>query len=206
VSAPVPGSSLERLRELIAAERGELAAALSAGSGQEAFGPLAAAGERTRARAADYALLVESVFEGYLLHYWRPRLLAIGDDNLRLLAGDYLYALGLTRLAGLGDLAAVEELADLITLCAQAHARPASDRPWVDSLGALWMLASLAVCAGPWPQQSQAKQAACAGGRSASEAALGAALERAKRVGIEPQAERALIAFRSMASYEIPAT
>ena len=31
------------------------------------------------------------------------------DPDLRLLAGDYLYALGLERLAGLGDLPAVRE-------------------------------------------------------------------------------------------------
>ena len=44
------------------------------------------------------------------------------DDDLRLLAGDALYALGLTRLAETGDLEAVAELADLISLCAQAQA------------------------------------------------------------------------------------
>ena len=38
------------------------------------------------------------------------------DDDLRLLAGDALYALGLARLADGGDLAAVAELADLISL------------------------------------------------------------------------------------------
>ena len=45
------------------------------------------------------------------------------DADLRLLAGDALYALGLARLAELGDLPAVAELADLIALCARAHAR-----------------------------------------------------------------------------------
>jgi len=39
-----------------------------------------------------------------------------------LLAGDHLYALGLARLAALGDLDAVAELADVISLSAQAHA------------------------------------------------------------------------------------
>ena len=44
------------------------------------------------------------------------------DDDLRLLAGDALYALGLSRLAQTGDLDAVAELADLISDCARAHA------------------------------------------------------------------------------------
>ena len=43
------------------------------------------------------------------------------DADLRLLAGDYLYALGLERLAALGDLEAVRELSDLISLSAQVH-------------------------------------------------------------------------------------
>jgi hypothetical protein len=62
------------------------------------------------------------VREGYLLHYGEPRLLAGHDSDLALLAGDYLYALGLDRLASLGDTAAVGVLADLISRCAQLHA------------------------------------------------------------------------------------
>jgi hypothetical protein len=62
------------------------------------------------------------VREGYELHYGQPRAFAGMDDDLRLLAGDALYALGLARLAELGDLAAVAELADLISACAQAQA------------------------------------------------------------------------------------
>jgi hypothetical protein len=38
------------------------------------------------------------------------------------LAGHYLYALGLDRLARLGDTEAVEVLAELIGRCAQLHA------------------------------------------------------------------------------------
>ena len=44
------------------------------------------------------------------------------DDDLRLLAGDSLYALGLERLAEAGDLEAVAELSDLISGSARAHA------------------------------------------------------------------------------------
>lgn len=69
----------------------------------------------------EYALVIESVREGYLLHYGEPRLLAGHDPDLALLAGDYLYALGIERLAALGDTKAVHQLADLISTCAQLH-------------------------------------------------------------------------------------
>ena len=86
------------------------------------LGMIAAAGPRAAAAPGEYALVVESVREGYLLHYGEPRLLAGHDADLALLAGDYLYALGLDRLAGLGDTEAVAVLAELIARCAQLHA------------------------------------------------------------------------------------
>ena len=66
--------------------------------------------------------VLEAVYEGYLLHYGSPRLFEAMDEDLRLLAGDALYALGLARLAESGDLPAVAELSDLISRSAQAHA------------------------------------------------------------------------------------
>jgi hypothetical protein len=66
--------------------------------------------------------VAEAVYEGYLMHYGSPRAFRGMDEDLRLLAGDALYALGLSRLARAGDLDAVAELADLISLSAQAHA------------------------------------------------------------------------------------
>jgi hypothetical protein len=86
------------------------------------FGPLAAAGPRAARAPGEYSLVVESVREGYLLHYGEPRLLAGHDADLALLAGDFLYALGIERLAALGDPFAVRELADLIADCARLHA------------------------------------------------------------------------------------
>ena len=71
------------------------------------FGLAAAAGARAAAAPGEYALVVEAVREGYLLHYGEPRLLAGHDADLALLAGDYLYALGIERLAALGDSDAV---------------------------------------------------------------------------------------------------
>jgi hypothetical protein len=74
-----------------------------------------------------YAFVIEAVREGYLLHYGEPRLLAGHDPDLALLAGDYLYALGIERLAALGNTEAVHRLADLISTCAQLHTEDHSD-------------------------------------------------------------------------------
>ena len=86
------------------------------------LGLLAADGPRAAANPGEYALVVEAVHEGYLLHYAEPRLLAGHDPDLALLAGDYLYALGLDRLAALGDDRAIAILSDLISRCARLHA------------------------------------------------------------------------------------
>ena len=69
-----------------------------------------------------FALGVETVYEGYLLHYGRARLFAAADDDTALLLGDYLYAHGLVRVAATGSVEAVHDLAELISLCAQARA------------------------------------------------------------------------------------
>src|SRR3954447_7311714 len=84
--------------------------------------------------------VLEAVYEGYLLHYGSPRAFRRMDDDLRLLAGDALYALGLSRLGEAGDLEAVTELSDLISLTATAHVegRPdVADELWLASARAL---------------------------------------------------------------------
>lgn len=86
------------------------------------------------------AFVMEAVYEGFLMHYREPRAFAGLDPDLRLLAGDALYALGLSRLAEEGDLHAVAELSDLISRCAQAEgeARPKAVRSlWESTLAAL---------------------------------------------------------------------
>jgi hypothetical protein len=78
--------------------------------------------------------VLEAVHEGYLLHYGQPNGFSGMDEDLALLAGDSLYALGLARLADEGDLEAVAMLADLITNCAKAHAEDdpqAADNLWL---------------------------------------------------------------------------
>jgi hypothetical protein len=69
-----------------------------------------------------FALGVETIYEGYLLHYGRPRLFSPADADTALLLGDYLYAHGLVRVAATGSVEAVHDLAELISLCAQARA------------------------------------------------------------------------------------
>ena len=69
-----------------------------------------------------FALGVETIYEGYLLHYGRSRLFGPADPDTALLLGDYLYAHGLVRVAGTGSIEAVHDLAELISLCAQARA------------------------------------------------------------------------------------
>ena len=76
-----------------------------------------------------FALGVETIYEGYLLHFGRPRLFAPADDDTALLLGDYLYAHGLVRIAATGSVEAVNDLAELISLCAQGQA-DGTDGDW----------------------------------------------------------------------------
>jgi hypothetical protein len=96
--------------------------ALKADRGDEpVFSPLA--DER-------YAVGLETIYEGYLVHYGTPRLFAPADDDTALLLGDYLYAHGLVHIAG--DVDAVGDLSELISLCSQLRAEDAPGD------GALW--------------------------------------------------------------------
>jgi hypothetical protein len=75
---------------------------------------------------ARFALGVETIYEGYLVHYGRPRLFEPGDRDSALLLGDYLYAHGIVRISELGVVGAINDLAELISLCAQLQAQVAS--------------------------------------------------------------------------------
>jgi hypothetical protein len=142
------GGTLARLHALVAAEGEAIAPALS-GSGEDVLAPLVLAAAGDRADAPEYALVMESILEGYLLHFGRPRLIDTADADLRLLAGDYMYALGLSRLAALGDLTAVRVLADLITLSARHHAEDRDQH----ELAAPWCRAAVDVVAGTQVEQ-----------------------------------------------------
>jgi hypothetical protein len=132
---------------------------------------------------ARYALGLETIYEGYLVHYGRPRLFAPPDDDTALLLGDYLYAHGVARISALQDVAAVADLAELISLCSQVRAED------TDGDGPLWAATAsllgrgaldeartaLRLHADPQPLEQAARSAA---GDEPVDAALAAHAER----------------------------
>ena len=82
---------------------------------------------------------LETIYEGYLVHYGRPRLVEPADGDTALVLGDYLYAQGLARIASIGDVGAVGDLAELISLCAQTRAdgRPGDGVAWAATASVL---------------------------------------------------------------------
>jgi hypothetical protein len=125
---------VSRLAEIIAAADPALASYAVAEPGPGRFGGL----DGVR------GFVLEAVYEGYLMHYGEPRAFTGMDEDLRLLAGDALYALGLSRLAESGDLEAVAALSDLISRSAQAHAE---GRP--EEAEALWESSAQALASTP---------------------------------------------------------
>ncbi len=170
----------EALRGALRAQGGALAAHVVARPGAGPPPPagasgLACAGPRVRGREKEYALLLEMIAEGSRLHYGSPRAVATDDPDLALLLGDQLYALGLVRLAELDDIDAVAELADAISLVAQAHV---ASHPALAE--AVWDAGAAAIGWGTSPAHEVAKDLARAGDRGAV-AALRAAAERRER-------------------------
>jgi hypothetical protein len=142
-------NALERLAEELREEGGLLAGTVTEPDGGDAqpHGALVAG------RGDAYPLLVEAIREGYLQHYGSGRVVRPDDPDLALLAGDRLYALGLERLAAIGDLDSVAELADMIALSAQAHAEGDPARA-----EAVWDAGSAAIAGGPGPDHQAAKR------------------------------------------------
>ena len=149
-------SALAALAARIRADGGLLADTVTDPTQDAALGALA---------GPDHAELVEAIYEGYLQHYGSGRVVRPEDPDLALLAGDRLFALGLARLAELGDLAAVAELADVISLAAQAHAE--GDPARAD---ATWAAGAAAVGHGGGRELEAAKAAARAGEQGAADA------------------------------------
>jgi len=90
--------------------------------------------------AADpFALGLETIYEGYLLHYGRPRLFETSDRDTAVLLGDYLYAHGLVHVAELGDVDVVADLAELISVCAhlRVEGRPGDGAAWASAVALL---------------------------------------------------------------------
>ncbi len=137
---------------------------------------LAAAGARVAGHAQDVEIAVSAIDEGYRLHYGRARVLRIDDADLALLAGDRLYALGLARLATIGDMMAIAELADVISLSAQAHA--GDDGELAE---AAWQAGVAAIARGANPCAAAAKSGARAGDAGAAAALRDAARAPSRR-------------------------
>jgi len=166
------GASLERLRALLLGEGGLMASLVERDSEvsmsqTQPPGPaqLAASGPRARNHECDYELLMETIYEGYLLHYGASRVVRPAEEDLGLLAGDRLYALGLARLVELGDIEAVAELADVITL--SALARAAAEPALAE---AVWMAGAHAVGWGAGAGYEEAKSLLRVGSPEALEA------------------------------------
>ena len=167
----VSGAGLERLRGLMREAGGLLATLVDpedhdghAGL-QASPARLASEGPRAEGRREEYELLVEAIFEGYLLHYGSPRLVRAPEADLGLLAGDQLYAIGLARLVELGDTFAVAELADTITLSALAQG---AGHPALAD--AVWQAGARAVGWGASEAHGRAKELVVAGAPGAIEA------------------------------------
>jgi hypothetical protein len=117
-----------------------------------------AAGHPTALRAA-----VQAVRDGHDAHYAAGQAAGGSDPDLALLDGDRRYADGLAGLAAVGDLPAIAELADAISLCAQAHA--AGDP---DLAEAVWTAAAAAIGWGSSEAIAAAKQGARTGAPNAA--------------------------------------
>jgi hypothetical protein len=165
---------LARLCALLREEGGLIASLVDGDDGVDGATPqadgespasVAARGPRAQGARAEYELLVEAIYEGYLLHYGSPRVVRTPEADLRVLAGDRLYAIGLARLVELGDTPAVAELADTITLSALAQG--AGD---VELADAIWTAGARAVGWGASEQHRRAKELVAAGSAEAIEA------------------------------------
>jgi hypothetical protein len=175
VTAPAsPGTA--RLVAALRAQGGtlaELTGAADASAAAAGPGPLVAAGPRARGREGEYELLVEMIFEGSRLHYGPQRVVRTDDADLALLVGDQLYALGLAQLAQIGDLEAIGELADVISLVAQAQI--ACDAELAD---AVWDAGAVAIGWGAGAGHAEAKELARVGDPGAAAALRRAAASR----------------------------
>ena len=105
-----------------------------------------------------YALGLETIYEGYLLHYGRPRLFAPVDEDTALLLGDYLYAHGLVRIGEAGPVEAVTDLAALISLCAQLRADglPGDGEAWAATAATLGRGEEARLAWAPGPEAERA--------------------------------------------------
>ena len=181
-----PESALQLVAERLRLGDNVISSHVVEPAAQPVFGPLAATGPRAGASPGEYSFVVESIREGYELHYGTPRILSGQDEDLSLLAGDYLYALGLERLAAMRDAEAVAELSDLISLSAACHREGSQE-----ALPALWLAAAVAVGCGGGESHEAAKAGLRSGSAGAGEQLLESARASAAAAGIAEALERA---------------
>ena len=181
----VPEAALQQLAEQLRHQDTVISSHVVEPSERPVLGLLTAAGPRAASAPLEYSLVVESIREGYELHYGTPRILDGQDENLALLAGDYLYALGLERLAALGDAEAVAELSDLISLSAACHADGSEQ-----VVPALWLASAVAVGCGGSEAHEEAKAAVGSAGAGVAEALLESARQTAAAESIEVDLDR----------------
>jgi hypothetical protein len=196
---PSPAEALNELADRLRAEQSVISPHVGDPNGHApALGTLVASGPRAAQAPSEYAILFESIREGYLLHYARPRVVNGADEDLALLAGDYLYARGLERLAALGDLEAVRELSDLISLVAQLHAGVDRASGTEDGAAALWLASAVTVAAGEPTAHGEAKMALRGGDPHAATALWQGASATAADSGLTEQLDGAAesIGFR----------
>ncbi len=170
-------NSLNEIAQELVATGGELTDVKPLDGNAPLFGRLIENGPSTEESASDFGFVFESVFEGYLLHTGRPRLMLPDESQLKLVAGDFLYSLGLQRLAQLGDLEAVELLAGLITDASCLHIATGT----ADQKGALWVATVVATAFRPEAEHRKWPFMAAAAG---SESAAKELIERS-RAGVD---------------------
>lgn len=154
--------ALRDLTERIREEGDPLRPRSGGPAGEPVFGPLVVAGPSNDRDPARYALVVESIREGYLCHYETSRLLEEPDPDLALLAGDLFYAIGLSELAVVGDLESTEILSDLIRVAADLRAADEHDRA-----ERLWLVQIMAMACGKMPDHGERLDVAATGDETA---------------------------------------
>ncbi|MBJ7521292.1 MAG: hypothetical protein JHC84_16445 [Solirubrobacteraceae bacterium] len=136
-------------------------------SSRDRIAALAARGPRVTGHADAVEAAIAAVRDGARRHYEAD---PHDDLDLELLQGDASYAEGLSRLAQTGDLVAIAELAEVISLTAAAQA--AGDEVLAE---AAWEAGAAGIGWGPTPELVGARARARSGDPAAASALMAAA-------------------------------
>ncbi len=97
--------------------------------GAQATPTAGALGELGTRVSPAYALGLETIREGYLVHHGAGRAFSPATSEQAILLGDYLYAAGLVEICRSGSIEAVRVLARLIADVSDDRARGLADDP-----------------------------------------------------------------------------